>query len=59
MRSREEIEKDFRPSGRTSEGIHDKGDLYFFVDIIDNQKLILEALLDIRDSLFFKARKGE
>jgi len=48
MRNRKTIEKEFHSSQKTEEGISDRG-IYFFIDIIENQKLLLEVLLDIRD----------
>jgi len=48
MRNRKTIEKEFHNSQKTEEGISDRG-IYFFIDIIENQKLLLEVLLDIRD----------
>jgi len=48
MRNRKIIEKRFRSSQKTEDGISDRG-VYFFIDIIENQKLLLEILLDIRD----------
>lgn len=54
MRERNKIEKEFHGSGREKGGGLDRGSIFF--DIVDNQKLILEALLDIRD-LLSKKRK--
>jgi len=48
MRNRKTIEKEFHSSQKTEDGISDRG-LYFFIDIVENQKLLLEVLLDIRD----------
>lgn len=54
MRTKEEIEEKFQSSGRTNEGCPDRGSFYFFFDIVDNQELILEVLLDIRELLLKK-----
>jgi len=48
MRNRKIIEKRFHSSQKTEDGISDRG-VYFLIDIIENQKLLLEILLDIRD----------
>lgn len=44
MRERKEIEKDFRKNAQTSYQNYSP----MFDDIVDNQKLLLEVLLDIR-----------
>lgn len=50
MKSREEF-KARLCTIRTEEGISDPGNIYSFASVMDNQELLLEALLDIRDLL--------
>ena len=52
MKSANQIKNEFNVVRRTGEGIESMGgDFYVHVDILDNQKLLLEVLLDIRDIL--------
>ena len=50
MRTRLEIERAYRSSGRTDDGI-EGSDFYRLVNAVDNQEILLETLLDIRELL--------
>jgi len=58
MRLRQEIETDLRTlkSMESNEDVAKKG-VFLLLDLMDNQQLLLEALLDIRELL--KKKRGK